>query len=370
MIAIYNLYIAIQIRLGHWLSLIFFICLFAQSCTQKDGKVTIVYKDNQAVGISIPKRVSDDDTNETPTGWQVKLKGNADAILGNYEIVDGSTVFTPVIPLTASSNYEVYYKNKLLATVHVPAPDPANAAYVVNLFPAVDTVPMNLLKIYVQFSAPMQQGESLRHIHLLNEQNDTVPNVFLDLQPELWDEKRTVLTVWLDPGRIKRSLIPNQQLGNPLQPGKHYTLAISNSWKDVQGLPLRQPYSKAFVAGIRDSISPQPQHWKLELPPANTTEGLGIKFGESLDYFLIAETIHILDDKGKIIQGKSGPLSNGTGYAFWPEKPWQPGQYTIRVAVELEDLAGNNLSRLFDRDLQVKAVDAYRDFAEKLFTIR
>ena len=40
---------------------------------------------------------------------------------------------------------------------------------------------------------------------------------FLDLQPELWNAEGTVLTLWLDPGRIKRDLIPNKELGIPLK---------------------------------------------------------------------------------------------------------------------------------------------------------
>jgi hypothetical protein len=36
---------------------------------------------------------------------------------------------------------------------------------------------------------------------------------------------------------------------------------------------------------------------------------------------------------------------------FIPNKPWSPGQYNLQVEARLEDLAGNNLNRLFDRDV-------------------
>ena len=81
------------------------------------------------------------------------------------------------------------------------------------IYPTQDTVPENLLKIYLQFSKPMREGQALRHIELLKNNRDTLPGVFLDLQPELWNVDRTTLTVWLDPGRIKRDLQPNGPIG-------------------------------------------------------------------------------------------------------------------------------------------------------------
>ena len=61
------------------------------------------------------------------------------------------------------------------------------------------------------FSQPMQEGVSAEHICLVKGEKDTLKNVFLDLQPELWNHDRTMLTLWLDPGRIKRDLQPNRQ---------------------------------------------------------------------------------------------------------------------------------------------------------------
>jgi hypothetical protein len=36
---------------------------------------------------------------------------------------------------------------------------------------------------------------------------------------------------------------------------------------------------------------------------------------------------------------------------FTPAKPWSAGTYKLQIETRLEDLAGNNLGRLFDRDL-------------------
>jgi len=247
--------------------------------------------------------------------------------------------------------------------------DASGAATLVAVYPSADTVPENLLKIYLRFSAPMREGEALKHIALLDSHNDTVPGVFLDLQPELWNKERTVLTVWLDPGRIKRDLIPNQQMGNPLRQGKQYTLAVSGKWKDVQGLPLQKAYSKNFFVGGRDSQSPQPGTWVLSLPAAETKESLKGDSNEPLDYFLLLETVSIVDEKENKVTGDIKVHENETGFEFLPAQPWKPGRYKLRIASYLEDLAGNNLQRLFDREISKQPEKKEEQFFVREFII-
>lgn len=368
--ALYNFLTNRKIRLSQWLSLIFFAGIFASSCRQKEVAISIVFNGKQAMGISISPTLFSGNADSAVAYMQVRLQGISTAMLGSYKVENENILFTPVIPLMPGGSYEVLFKSNIIGTVKIPSADAGTAAQVIGIFPTIDTVPLNLLKIYIRFSAPMQEGQALQHVSLLNEKNDTVPGVFLDLQPELWDENRTTLTLWLDPGRIKRDLIPNLKMGNPLQEGKRYTVAIANSWKDAQGLPLLLPFTQKFTVGTRDSISPQPEKWNLLLPKANTNEALTIHFGEALDYFLLQETITIKDAQGNIILGKNNILNNGTGYSFLPEKPWQPGRYILQAATLLEDLAGNNINRLFERDLKNRQTKTETDFFEREFFIQ
>ncbi|MES2774664.1 MAG: Ig-like domain-containing protein [Bacteroidota bacterium] len=367
---LYNRPTGKKIRLSQLLSLIFFTTLFAESCRQKQAGITIVWTGRQATAISMPMDFFDMKADSVLPYLQVRLHGNATAMLGSYKAAGDYILFSPIIPLMPGGSYEVLLKNKLVGEIKIPLADTGNAPYVINIFPSNDTVPENLLKIYLEFSAPMQEGQALQHVCLLNDQNDTVPGVFLDLQPELWDKERTTLTLWLDPGRIKRDLIPNQKMGNPLRLGKHYTLAVSKQWKDIYGMPLKQSYTRKFVAGARDSISPIPGKWVLKLAPANSTDPLQINFGEALDYYLAQETIIIKDEKGTAIAGKIRIINNGTGFAFQPKKPWQAGPYRLQISSMLEDLAGNNLNRLFERDMRSQTSGVEKDFFEKTFTIR
>src|SRR5688500_13348437 len=114
----------------------------------------------------------------------------------------------------------------------------------------------------------MQEGKALEHIALIKNNQDTVDKVFLNLQPELWNKDRTMLTLWLDPGRIKRDLQPNKMMGEPLQLASNYQLVIGQDWRDVDGLSLKQVYHKNFMVAQRDTLSPNPDLWKIQVPKA------------------------------------------------------------------------------------------------------
>lgn len=360
-----------MIRLGGPLSLIFFVLLCMTACRQKDyKKVRIGWTNKEANFIIIPTSLLDkEETDSLKSYLQVRLKNSQASMLGAFQNKDGLILFQPPIPLTRGLDYEIFFRNKLIGNVHIPLDSSAKAPDLLAVYPTSDTLPANLLKLYFQFSEPMRQGEALRHIKLLNNNNDTLPGIFLDLQPELWNKERTVLTVWLDPGRIKRGLLPNQKMGNPLQAGQLYTLLILDQWKDAKGLPLQHAFKRSFIVGPRDSSSPQIELWTMKLPERGTLQPLKIFLGESLDYFLLNETIRIFDEKGQIVEGNILISGNETSFSFRPVKRWLPGHYSMQVAPQLEDLAGNNLERLFDRDMLTPQVLHSRNTTERGFVI-
>ena len=127
-------------------------------------------------------------------------------------------IFKPMIAFTRGLKYKVYVRNELIDEIaDTDLLIQSTAPEVVAVYPALDTLPENLLKFYIRFSKPMQEGDELQHIHLIKDGRDTMSSVFLDL--ELWNNERTMLTLWLDPGRIKRELQPNKLLGPPLNKG-------------------------------------------------------------------------------------------------------------------------------------------------------
>lgn len=364
-----NFLVLAIIRLSRPLSLIFFVFISVAACKQKDKEeITIVWNNEQASGISVPKSLLQHrQTDSISASLQIRLENNSTVMLGVYSITDDQILFKPLIPLTPGLSYGIFSKNNQIGKIKVPAPNPASVPRLVATYPTQDTVPENMLKLYFQFAAPMREGEALKHILLLNNHNDSVPDVFLNLQPELWNKERTVLTVWLDPGRIKRDLIPNREKGNPLHKGQQYTLSISKDWKDTKGLSLPQSYTRKLIVGERDNASPMPEKWILQLPAEGTSEPLRVSFGEALDYFLIKETIGIVDEKGNSVPGKIKIINKEKGFEFFHNIHWQRQSYFIQAASQLEDLAGNNLNRVFDRDI-LRQQSKDKKFFEKRFT--
>jgi hypothetical protein len=216
----------------------------------------------------------------------------------------------------------------------------------------------------------MQEGQALQHIVLIKGENDTLRNVFLDLQPELWSNDRTILTLWLDPGRIKRDLQPNLEMGPPLQEGARYRLSILQDWPGAEGISLRTAFHKNFITTKRDEQSPEIDSWIIHSPASGSTDKLEIDFTESLDYVLIGKAIFIVDAQGREVKGTIGEKENETGFFFTPAIPWKTGTYTIECESRMEDLAGNNMNRLFDKDLTKKEGHEQKEIFKKDFQIR
>ena len=80
------------------------------------------------------------------------------------------------------------------------------------------------------------------------------------------------LTILLDPGRIKRGLLPNEVVGAVFEDGKDYTLRIDRSWKDASGRLLEKSSAKKFRAAAPDYRQPQPRNWQFRYPTAGTRE--------------------------------------------------------------------------------------------------
>jgi hypothetical protein len=342
-------------RLVAMIGLVFYIS--ATGCDNNaDSGIRISWDSSRPTGILVPtKMLALSGSDNMGDHLKIRLTKSKDstAILGEYVIADDDIHFKPLLPLTRGLEYHVYYNDILLQSVKVPPADPGGAPEVVRIYPSADTLPENQLKLYIQFSQPMREGNFLEHIVLIRNGTDTIQNAFLDVDMELWNQQHDVLTVWFDPGRIKRGLQPNIAMGNPLQAHQQYELHVLSSWQDVEGRSLKANGTKKIITGLRDSISPDIDKWKLITPRANTNAPLRIHFGESLDAILLTSTI-TLRKQSDTISYELIPVQQETGIEITPHANWRPGMYIIEVDARLEDLAGNNLNHLFDQPLNKK----------------
>ena len=55
---------------------------------------------------------------------------------------------------------------------------------------------------------------------------------------------------------------------------------------------------------------------------------------------------------------------------FKPDLDWKVGDYELLIDSKLEDLAGNNLNHLFDKDLLASDNSLYTKFKSIFFTIK
>lgn len=272
-------------------------------------------------------------------------------IIGKYIIRKDSLIFQPLFPFSFDLKYRVELKGADPFYFHRPKPENRAPTFVKNIYPSTDTLPANLLKMYLTFSAPMSEGNAYENIHLLNAKGDTMADSFLELLPELWNEDQTRLTIWFDPGRIKRDLGPNNLLGLPLEKNQKYQLIINPKWQDKEGLCIKDSYRKHMLITKTDRKQTATKNWQIKSPPQYTSEALQIQFDEPLDFATAKKAFTILDANQNIIDGQVKLSLNETQLRFTPTNKWKSGTYAIKVSAILEDLAGNNLNRLFDRDL-------------------
>jgi hypothetical protein len=165
----------------------------------------------------------------------------------------------------------------------------------------------------------------------------------------LWNETRDLLTLWLDPGRIKRDLGPHQWLGSPLKKNQTYQMHISSAWKDQNEKQLIHSFEKNLIATDADRKKPNPVNWDINAPRAGSEEPLIIDFVEPIDYALANECLKVIGDRE--ISGQVLLENNERIWCLIPDNHWAPGQYKIKIESRLEDLAGNNLNRLFDEEI-------------------
>ena len=80
-------------------------------------------------------------------------------------------------------------------------------------------MPANQLRLYLHFSAPMDWRSGHEHVPLLDDAGQEVPDAFLPLDADFWNDDRTRYTVFFDPGRVKRGILPTSRWAAPSKPG-------------------------------------------------------------------------------------------------------------------------------------------------------
>ena len=287
------------------------------------------------------------------------------SVLGSYFIERGGIRFRPRFPFVAGMSYHSQFDGDAFdrlaggGTTKTPStvldftmPEPAGRAStaVEAVYPTATELPENLLRLYVYFSAPMRAKGVEKHVHLYDGAGQEVALPFVEIRDGLWDPMQRRLTLFFHPGRIKRGVAPNLELGPPLRQGETFRLVIDEGLKDAMGYPLAAGFEKEIKVGPADRESPNQADWEVSAP-TSADAPLILRFPEPLDYALLQRMITVERVGGGRVAGDVEVSKNETHWKFVSDAPWAPGEYVIHVDPTLEDVAGNTFSYLFDEEM-------------------
>jgi hypothetical protein len=204
--------------------------------------------------------------------------------------------------------------------------------------------------LYVEFSAPMEDGWAQKHVRLLDEKGTTVNGAFLQLDEELWDAAHRRLTLLFDPGRIKRGLRTNLEQGAPLVEGHQYRVEIDTGWRSAAGASLASRFEHPLTVGAFDATSPNPDRWTVSALRAGSEDPVVVRFDEPLDHALALRMLTVVDSADQPMLGVVTLAGGDTVWHFAPGSAWRASRLTLLVKTALEDPAGNSIARAFDSD--------------------
>lgn len=238
-----------------------------------------------------------------------------------------------------------------VARLSRPAAETVPSATVVEIHPTTADVPENLLRLSVTFSAGMDEGSAAGRVHLEDDSGRPVAHALLPMPPELWDRTRRRLTLLLEPGRLKRGLVPNVELGAPLARTTSVALVVDAGVRDAAGTGLVAGARRRYRVGPAVRLRVDPERWQVRWPAAGSQDPLVVDFERPLDHVLALRCLRLTSAGGAAVPGRVSLDDKQVRWCFTPLAPWPAGPWQLHVDPTLEDLAGNSVQRVFDRDL-------------------
>jgi hypothetical protein len=301
-------------------------------------------------------RVAVDDSVELTNGASMAV-----ATVGRYHVTESGVTFRPRFPFDAGRTYRITLDPRALPTprtesrtivrLALAAGDRTPRTHVTALYPSGDTVPENLLRVYIEFSGPMSRTGGLPYISLRDERDAEVKNAFLPLDADFWNSDRTRYTAFFDPGRVKRGILPNEQMGRAIRAGRRYSIVVDSAWRDDRGVPLTGAFRWRFAVRAPDERTIDVNAWRIDAPHANSRDALVVAFPKALDRGLLQRAVGVQSANGETVDGNVVIARHETEWRFTPRANWTRGTYQLVVLSMLEDAAGNRTDHPFEVDM-------------------
>jgi hypothetical protein len=277
------------------------------------------------------------------------------AMAGSYRLAGDRLQFEPRFALEPGVRYRAVFlpgaAGEVTLELALPTGNRTFTTVMEAIYPSAGTLPENLLKFYLRFSAPMSRGQVWDRLRLIDGSGAAVDMPFLEIDEELWDPSTRRLTVLIDPGRIKRGVRPLEEVGPALVEGGSYVLEVLGEWEDAEGKPLVSGFRKAFRVGPPDREPPDPARWTITPPAPGSREPLTVRLDEPLDHGLLHSAIRVAGPGGEPIGGRVLVGNEEQTWSFLPAQAWAQGEHHLVIATTLEDLAGNSIGRPFEVDV-------------------
>lgn len=363
-----------------YIILYIFFCIAAGALAQSSPAVIIPKTINDPVTLDFQSLKLDLEVEDALHLLKVYVGENLESsaeklpVQGTYSIKDNTIVFKPYFPFMERQIYSIKVHllvqenlkknsglkelNYLDTTFNIPNSNKVPLASVLNIFPSSTIIPENTLRFYIYFSTPMKREVSLKYIKLLDENGKEDLHAFMKFKRELWSPDGKRLTLLFDPGRIKRNVVTNLDLGPALKAGKRYRLVISPEWEDVYNQLLNRSFIKTFTASQAYRKQINTSDWKFSSPKINSKDALTIQFDRSFDHALLQQHMIVINNaKGDPINGTVVVNNMESEWVFTPWLPWKNENYFIVVNAVLEDISGNNLHDLLDHTVEQGSKD-------------
>jgi hypothetical protein len=277
-------------------------------------------------------------------------------LAGTYSLSEGRIRFVPQFPLVPGRDYVAILRaepnaKQIRVTLAMPKPPPGQRVAITGIHPSASRLPENTLRFYIHFSGEVARGGVYAHLSLIRDDGVEVLEPFLEVPEELWSADGKRLTVLLHPGRVKRDLVPREELGPILEEGRSYTIRISGRWEDTEGRPLVAGFTKTFSVGPPDDEPVEPAHWMLMPPRAGSDGPLIVRLPKPLDHGMLNRVVWVVDASGESVPGTMTVGGAERVLTFAPRTPWRRGEYRLVIDTRLEDVCGNRVGEPFEVDV-------------------
>lgn len=260
-------------------------------------------------------------------------------------------VLVPAFPLAPGEGYEARLSmgETIVASEDYRVPESLLDPPTVNfILPTAEVVPANLLKFYIEFDQPMRRGQEIfDQVQIIDSEGKAIPAPWRRL--DIWSADDRRFTLWIHPGRVKRGIALRESLGPVLEPGRRYTLVLDPSIRATGGKSLGKTVRRQFQVGppVRERLDAS--KWEVVAPRSGESK-LVLKSDRPLDPFLVDRHLEIRQGS-RIIERKLSWDEAQTRFSIGATRGWKSGNHRLIVGGYLEDLAGNTVERVFDRDL-------------------